>query len=80
MFNPGSNLTVKTMWLGVEAQSVIALRMMRLTAGGATAQTEVRRMITDKVAARIEAQAATASAFASGKKDTVVAGQSPSRF
>jgi acetyl-CoA acetyltransferase len=32
-------------------------------------------MITDKVAASIEAQAAAASAIASGKKDTVVAGK-----
>jgi hypothetical protein len=75
MFNPWFSLISKTMWLGVEAQSVIALRMMRLAAGGAAAQNEARRMITDKVAAGLEAQAAVASGIARGRKDTIVAGK-----
>jgi hypothetical protein len=75
MFNPWFSVTLKTIQLGVEAQNVIALRMMRLAAGGATAQTEVRRMIADKMAAGIEVQAAAASGVTSGQKDTVVAGK-----
>ena len=75
MFNPWFSLIVKTMQLGFEAQSVIALRMMQFAAGGATARSEARRMITDKVAAGIEAQAVAASGITSGQKDTVVAGK-----
>jgi hypothetical protein len=60
MFNPWFPLILKTMQLGVEAQSVIALRMMRFAAGGATARSEARRAITDKVAAGGEAQAVAA--------------------
>jgi len=75
MFNPWFSLISKTMWLGVEAQSVIALRMMRFAAGGAAAQSEARRMIIDKVAAGIEAQAAAAAGLASGQRDTIVVGR-----
>lgn len=75
MFNPWFHLIFKTMQLGVEAQSVIALRLMRLAAGGATAQAEARRMIADKVAAGLEAQALAASGIMLGQKDTVLAGK-----
>ena len=75
MFNSWFSLVLKTMWLGAEAQSVIALRMMRFAAGGAAASAEARRMVTDKVAAGIEAQAVAASAIASGYKNPVVAGK-----
>jgi hypothetical protein len=73
MFNPWFSVTLKTIQLGFEAQNVIALRTMRLAAGGPTAQTEARRMIADKMAAGIEVQAVAASGVASGQKDTVVA-------
>jgi hypothetical protein len=75
MFNPWFSLIFQTMQMGFEAQSVIALRMMRFAAGGPAAQTEARRMITDKVAAGVEMQAVAASAIASGQKDTVIAGK-----
>jgi len=75
MFNPWFSLTVKTIQLGLEAQSVIALRMMRFAAGGAAAPAEARRMIADKIAAGFEAQAVAASGVAFGRKDTVVAGK-----
>jgi hypothetical protein len=75
MFNPWFSLTLKTIQLGLEAQSVIALRMMRLAAGGAAAPTEARRMISDKIAAGVEAQAVAASSFAAGHKNTVIAGK-----
>jgi hypothetical protein len=35
VFNPWFALTVKTIELGLDAQRVVALRMMRLAAGGA---------------------------------------------
>jgi hypothetical protein len=44
-------LWMSLFWLGVEAQQVIALRMLRLAAGGALAEREAARMITEKVAA-----------------------------
>ena len=75
MSNPWFSLVFKTMWLGVEVQSVIALRMMRFAAGGAAAPAEARRMVAEKVAAGIEAQAVAASAIASGHKNMVVAGK-----
>jgi geranylgeranyl pyrophosphate synthase len=53
--------------LGIEAQQVIALRMMRLASGGALAQREARRMIVEKSAALIAAQVAAAAALASGR-------------
>jgi hypothetical protein len=73
MVNPWLSLFFETAKLGVEAQSVIALRLLRFAGGGAAAQTEVNRMITDKIAAGFEMHAAAASAIASGQKDTVVA-------
>jgi hypothetical protein len=73
MFNPWFSVTLKTIQLDFEAQNVIALRMMRLAAGGAAAQTEARRMLADKMAAGIEVQPVAASSVTSGQKDTVVA-------
>jgi hypothetical protein len=68
-------VTLKTIQLSFEAQNVIALRMMRLAAGGATAQAEARHMIADKMAAGMEVQAVAASSVTSGQKDRVVAGK-----
>lgn len=75
MFYPWFFLTFKAVQLGFEAQSVIALRMMRLAAGGATGRTEARRMIADKIAAGAEVQAVAASSVALGHKHTVTAGK-----
>jgi len=55
MFNPWLSLIFKTMQHGFEAQSVIALRAMRFAAGRTRAQTEASRMISDKIAAGVEA-------------------------
>lgn len=68
MFNPWLPLVFKTMHLGLEAQSVIALRAMQFAAGGARAQTEAHRMIIDKIAAGVEAQAVAGFALAPGRK------------
>jgi len=75
LLNPWLALTFKTMQLGFDAQNVIALRMMRFAAGGARGQSEGRRMITEKIAAGVEAQAMAVSGAITGQSDTVVAGK-----
>ncbi len=62
MLNPWFALTIKTMQLGFDAQNVMALRMMRLASGGVRGQNEARRMVTEKIAAGVEAQATAVSA------------------
>lgn len=52
---------------GLEVQQVIALRMMRVAAGGAPAADEMQRMITEKIAALALAQNAAAAALITGK-------------
>jgi hypothetical protein len=73
MFNPWIALTLRTFQLGFEAQSVIALRMMRLASGDARGQAELNRMVVEKIAALGEAQMAAATAIMNGHKDHVVA-------
>jgi len=48
-------LTTDGARLGLEAQHVIGLRLLRLGGGGAAAQTEVSRMVTEKMTAFTEA-------------------------
>jgi hypothetical protein len=43
--------------LAVEASSVIALRMMRATTGGAAAEAEASRMVNEKIEAGLSLQA-----------------------
>jgi hypothetical protein len=75
MLNPWISLGMQAWQVGLEAQSVIALRMLRLAAGGARAETEAARMVTEKVLAAGEAQMAAATAAMLGHKDHVVAGK-----
>jgi hypothetical protein len=75
MFNPWFALTFKTMQLGLDAQSVIALRMMRLASGGAKTKAEMSRMMIEKASAVAEAQVAATAAVMAGRKDHVVAGK-----
>lgn len=75
MSNPWFNMFFKSVELGFEAQNVIALRLMRLAEGGAGAPVEAYRMITDKIAAGVEAGAVAASSLASGHADDVIAGK-----
>jgi hypothetical protein len=44
MINPWISLGIKAWQIGFEAQSVIALRMLRLAAGGARAEAEASRI------------------------------------
>jgi hypothetical protein len=52
---------------GWEASAVISMRLMRLGTGGAVAQREAQRMVTEKVVAAAEAQAAAATAMMTGR-------------
>jgi hypothetical protein len=61
------------MQLGIEAQTVVALRMMRLAVGGAYARDEAQRMVTEKIDALAEAQTAALTAMMNGDKDHVIA-------
>ena len=63
---PWFALSSQAALLGLEAQRVNALQLMRLAAGGASAQSEASRMITERMEALGEAQ--TAAAIAAIKK------------
>jgi hypothetical protein len=75
MLNPWLALSFKTFQLCVDAQSVIALRMLRLASGSAGAQAEMGRMAIEKAAAVTEVQVAATAAVMAGQKDHVVAGK-----
>ena len=68
MSNPWFAFSFQAAQLGWEAHSVMALRLMRLAGGGASGQFEARLMVTEKMAALIEAQtSATTVAIKGGK-------------
>ncbi|HVO14021.1 MAG TPA: hypothetical protein VMV26_02360 [Alphaproteobacteria bacterium] len=72
MANPWLTLTF-TLWrLGVEAQAVMALRLMRLAAGGATAQSEAVRMVSEKGVAAAQAGLTAAALAATGGTPVVI--------
>jgi hypothetical protein len=48
-WNNWFSVSSQTAMLALEAQSVIALRLMRIAAGGALARSETTRMVTEKV-------------------------------
>jgi hypothetical protein len=67
LWNPWLALASQAALVGWEAQQVIALRLMRIAAGGSRGRDEAERMVTEKVAALAEAQAVvTASAAGAG--------------
>jgi hypothetical protein len=78
--NPWLTLSFKAFQLGLEAQSVVALRMMRLASGGAGTEAEMSRMVFEKAAAVAEAQIAATAAVMAGHKDHVVAGKALTVF
>ena len=57
------------MMLAAESQQVIALRLMKLAAGGAQAQAETQLMLSEKMTAATEAGA---KLMAGGSSDSVV--------
>jgi hypothetical protein len=54
-------LATESMLLCFEAQQVVGLRLMKISAGGAAAHTEAIRMMTEKMVAGTEALGAVAS-------------------
>jgi hypothetical protein len=72
-WNAWCALSLQTARLGWEAQNVIALRLMRMTAQSPGSQTEACRMVTEKVAAFSEAQSVAATAVIKGGKTHRVA-------
>ena len=69
MINPWLALSFKALQLGLDAQNVVALRMLRLAAGGSRMRTEASRMVSEKAEAIVEAQVVAAAA-AMGRKTT----------
>jgi hypothetical protein len=57
------------MQLGVEAQSVIVLRTLKMATGGAGANEEVSLMISEKVQAAMDAQFELTKAAMAGRTD-----------
>jgi hypothetical protein len=54
--NPWSRIGFNAWSLGVEASSVIVLRMLKIAGGGAAGEAEARRMIDEKIEAALELQ------------------------
>ena len=77
MFNPWVELSLKAVQMGMEAQSVIARRMLGLATGSARMEAEASRMVTDKVAAAAEAQPVAAVSALNCRSPHVVASKAP---
>jgi hypothetical protein len=79
MFNPLEPwnawfaLSAQAMRMCWDAQAVMVLRALRIARGGARAEVETQRMITEKVAALAEAQLAVTAATLKGRKKHRVA-------
>ena len=71
--NAWFTLSSQAALLGLEAQSVMALRFIRFAAGGPLARSETGRMIAEKVQALGEAQTAAAIAVVGGRNSRHVA-------
>ena len=73
VWNNWFSLSSQTAMLALEAQSVIALRLMRIAAGGALAKSEATRMVTEKVQALGEAQTVAAVGSMRGRNSRHIA-------
>jgi hypothetical protein len=60
-------LNLDLMTLGVEASEVMTLRLLKLAAGGAAATAEAERMVSEKLQAAAEVQAAAWAAALKGE-------------
>jgi len=67
MFNDWNDWIAVGAVLALEAQGVIAMRLMKIAEGGPQADAECERMVTEKFAAASASLAAAANALASGK-------------
>ena len=79
MINPWFALGFQTARLSWEAQTVLALRMMRLAAGGAPSESEARLLVSEKMDVLAEAGAVAASIAVSGGSGHKVAKGVPKR-
>ena len=68
------------MRFGADVQRVVALRMMRMAAGGPPAAKEARRMVAEKIAAAGEAQGAVFFALATGASPATAAKRAHARI
>jgi hypothetical protein len=66
MFSNWLRLSIDIAMANIDAQQVIALRLAKMTKGGAAAHREARRMIVEKVAASAEAGISMASGRSAG--------------
>jgi hypothetical protein len=66
LWHPWLALSAQAALIGWEAQRVIALRLIRIAGGGARGRAEAQRMMTEKLAAAVEAQAAVAAGAIAG--------------
>ena len=76
MFNPWLELSLKAVHMGMEAQNVIALRMLRLATGGARTEADASRMVTNEVAGA-ETRAVAAVSALNGHSPHVVTSKAP---
>jgi hypothetical protein len=65
--NPWLRLNMNLMQLGAESSGVMALRMMRLAAGGAAAAAEAELMVSEKMAAVAAVQAEAWTSLMTGQ-------------
>ena len=65
--NAWMRLGMDSLWLGAEAQGVIALRMMKFAAGGPAAAAEAELMVAEKLRAAAEMQAQMVTSLLTGR-------------
>ena len=73
--NPWISIVRDAMRLGIEAQSVVALRMARFARGGGFDWAEAQRMVSEKAETLARVQVATAMSMLSGQQPPVLARQ-----
>jgi hypothetical protein len=80
MFHLPFSTAFKSAVLVLEAQQVIALRMLRLANGGRKAQRELERMFVEKAEAAVEVAIASVAAMLSGQSPSAVADRTISDY
>jgi hypothetical protein len=65
--NPWLRLGMDSLWLGAEAQGVVALRMMKFAAGGPAAAAEAQLMVSEKLRAAAETQTQVMTSLLTGR-------------
>jgi hypothetical protein len=68
VFNPWFAIVCDAVQMSVDAQSVIAMRLGRIAAGGAAGEAEARRMVSEKIDAWTHLQIAAAAGMWTGQQ------------